>query len=227
MTLESVIVRWVEQREDRWLCFTTIEERRPTQDVYQKAKDEEVLSLSNLNTDNAGSSENSSGLHSRPKLTTEKSPRCSAVLCAAAHHEDLKHIWVAPTMFLTPTVSCCVARQPEVIALGNNTEYERQDALGRPTEQNQCNSHLFCSFGSCSVSSFLPSCPPASSPPFTPNITFRILQSARELMENSSTISAEVNLWIQATLIWGHRTRAAAFDPGDRLFLATLPWLCS
>lgn len=151
----------------------------------------------------------------------------SAALHPGAHREDLKHIWVASRMFLTPTVSCWVARWLEVIALGNNTEYDLQGALGRPTEQNQCNSHLFCSSECYSVSSFLPSSPPASSPPFTPNITFRILQSARELMENSSTISTEVNLWIQATLISGHRMRAVAFDPGDRLFLATLPWLCS
>jgi len=72
----------------------------------------------------------------------------------------------------------------------------------RPTpEENRCSSHFFCSSESCSVSSFLLSSPPASSLPFPPSNTFRILQSARELMKNSSTISSEVNLWIEETLI--------------------------
>lgn len=115
------------------------------------------------------------------------------------------------------TASCRVATGLQVIASDNNTEYKCQDALGQPTEQNQCGSHLFCSSESCSVSSFLPSSPPASSLRFTPNITFRILQSERELMENSSTISSEDNLWIEETLIWGHRTGALAVPLMQRI----------
>lgn len=129
----------------------------------------------------------------------------SAILRRAAQcsdcTEDIPYLW---------TVSCQVATGLEVIALDNNTEYKCQDASGQHAEENQRTSHFFCSSESCSVSSFLLSSPPASSLPFTPNITFRILQSAREVMKNSSTISSEGNLWIEGTLIWGHRTRALA-----------------
>ena len=134
----------------------------------------------------------------------------SVILCPGAQHENLKHVRVALRMFLTLTVPCRVATGLEVIASDNNTEYKCQDALGQPTEENQCSSHLSCSSESCSVSSFLLSSPPASSLRFIPNITFRILQSARELMKNSSTIFGEDNLWIEETLIQGHRTRALA-----------------
>lgn len=134
----------------------------------------------------------------------------SAILCPAAQHKNLKHLRVAPRMFLTLTVSYQVATGLAVIASDNNTEYKCQDALGQPTEENQCSSHLFCSSESCSVSSFLLSSSPASSLRFTPKITFRILRSARQLMKTSSTNSSEDNLWIEETLIWGHRRAALA-----------------